>query len=75
MCRCTMVRRAGPPYSTGGRALEKGDDISFHSRRVLDELDLAVRAASTAAAEAHFSLSALHLDRIHKLAKAPPASR
>ena len=55
--------------------MHTGDEISFHSRRVMDELDLAVRAASTQAARAHFSLSALHLDRMRKIAEAPPAAR
>ena len=43
------------------------DDIGFHSRRAMAELDLAVRAASTPAARAHFSLSVLHLDRMKEL--------
>jgi hypothetical protein len=43
------------------------DDISFHSRRAMAELDLAVRANCTEAARAHFSLSSLHLDRMRML--------
>lgn len=44
-----------------------GDEISFHSKRAMAELDLAVRATSVGAARAHFGLSSLHLDRMRKL--------
>jgi hypothetical protein len=44
-----------------------GDDISFHSKRAMAELDLAVRAETSAAARAHFGLSSLHLDRMRVL--------
>ena len=53
--------------------MQTGDEIGFHSRRVMDELDLAVRATSTEVARAHFSLSVLHLDRMRKLAEGPLA--
>jgi hypothetical protein len=47
-----------------------GDDISFHSKRAMAELDLAARASTVAAARAHFGLSSLHLDRMRRLAEA-----
>jgi hypothetical protein len=50
-----------------GRDVAGGDDISFHSKRAMAELDLAVRAQTSAAARAHFSLSSLHLDRMRVL--------
>lgn len=43
------------------------DEIKFHSDRAMMELDLALSAASVSAAKAHFSLSALHLDRMRSL--------
>jgi hypothetical protein len=43
------------------------DDITFHSKRAMVELDMATRAASTPAARAHFSLSTLHLERMRRL--------
>jgi hypothetical protein len=46
-----------------------GDEISFHSKRAMAELDLAVRASSFEAARAHFGLSSLHLDRMRKLSE------
>lgn len=46
-----------------------GGEISFHSKRAMAELDLAVRATTSAAARAHFGLSSLHLDRMRKLAE------
>ena len=44
-----------------------GDEISFHSKRAMAELDLAVRATSFAAAQSHFGLSSLHLQQMRKL--------
>ncbi len=52
-----------------------GDDISFHSRRAMAELDLAGRASTVAAAEAHFGLSTLHLERMRRLAEAERPAR
>jgi len=52
-----------------------GDDIGFHSKRAMAELDLAVRAGSTEAAKAHFSLSSLHLDRMRALTEKPVEAR
>jgi hypothetical protein len=52
-----------------------GDDISFHSKRAMTELDLAVRATSTAAARAHFGLSSLHLEQMRKLTATPELAR
>jgi hypothetical protein len=51
--------------------MTRRDDISFHSKRAMAELDLAVRASSTAAARAHFSLSSLHLERMRSLTEKP----
>ncbi len=47
------------------RALEI--DTSYHVERARTELDLALRAQNTAAAEAHRKLSALHMGRIKQL--------
>lgn len=44
------------------------DDISFHSRRAMAELDRALSARNDAAAKAHFALSSLHLERMRTLA-------
>ena len=43
------------------------DEISFHARRALAELALAVRASTVKAAHAHFCLSGLHLERVRQL--------
>jgi hypothetical protein len=51
------------------------DDIGFHSKRAMAELDLAVRASSTEAARAHFSLSSLHLDCMRKLTETGQSGR
>jgi hypothetical protein len=48
------------------------DQIKLHSDRAMAELDLAVRAAHSAAARAHFALSALHLDRMRQLCQHQP---
>lgn len=45
----------------------KTDDRRHHRERVRAELDLAWRAASRAAAEAHLRLSALHMRRLVEL--------
>ena len=51
--------------------MEKQDDIQFHGDRAMAELDLALRAGCLDAARAHFSLSALHLDRMRSLGGEP----
>jgi hypothetical protein len=43
------------------------DELKLHSERARNDLDLALRAASSTAAEAHFKLSALHLERLRNL--------
>ena len=48
------------------------DRIQFHSERAAVELDMALRAGSVPAAKAHFSLSALHLERVGSLREAEP---
>jgi len=48
------------------------DDIKFHSDRAKAEFDRALGAGSTVAAEAHFRLSALHLERIRNLTGPQP---
>ena len=45
----------------------KSDDRDHHRDRVRAELDLAYRADSRAAADAHLRLSALHLHRLAEL--------
>jgi hypothetical protein len=50
--------------------MARADDITFHSRRAMVELDTAAHAASTSAARAHFSLSTLHLERMRRLCEA-----
>ena len=45
----------------------KTDDRSHHRDRVRAELDLAYRADSRAAADAHLRLSALHMRRLAEL--------
>lgn len=47
------------------------DDIQFHSDRAMAELDMALRAGCVHAARAHFSLSALHLDKMRALGGEP----
>lgn len=47
------------------------DDIQFHSERAIAELDMALRAGCLDAARAHFSLSAMHLDRMRALGGEP----
>ncbi len=48
------------------------DDIKFHSDRAMAELDRALGAGSTVAAEAHLKLSALHLERMRTLSRPYP---
>ncbi len=43
------------------------EDIDFHSERAMAELDRALGANCIQAAQAHFGLSALHLDRMQSL--------
>jgi hypothetical protein len=43
------------------------DQIEFHSARAQAELDMAGRAQSIHAANAHFNLSALHLEKARGL--------
>jgi hypothetical protein len=43
------------------------EDIDFHSERAMAELDRALGASCIQAAQAHFGLSALHLDRMQSL--------
>lgn len=47
------------------------NDLAFHTERAMAELDMALRASTNRAAQAHFGLSALHLDRM-RLLKAEP---
>lgn len=47
------------------------DDIQFHSERAMAELDLALRAGCLDAARAHFSLSALHVEKMRALGGQP----
>jgi hypothetical protein len=43
------------------------DDIKFHTDRAMSEIALAARCADHRAADAHLSLSALHLERMREL--------
>lgn len=43
------------------------ETIQFHSDRAMIELDRALSAACIQASQAHFGLSALHLDRMRSL--------
>ncbi len=43
------------------------DDVKFHADRAMAELDLAIRAACVDAARSHFTLSALHLEKMRAL--------
>ena len=45
----------------------KADDRNHHRERVRAELDMAYRADSRAAADAHLRLSALHMHRLAEL--------
>jgi hypothetical protein len=45
------------------------DDVRFHSERAMAELDSALRAANAPSARAHFTLSALHFQRIRTLSE------
>ena len=47
------------------------NNLAFHSERAMAELDMALRASTNRAAQAHFGLSALHLDRMRALKAAP----
>lgn len=46
------------------------EKIEYHSERAMAELDLALSARSHEASQAHFGLSALHLDRMRSLKSA-----
>jgi hypothetical protein len=48
--------------------MTREEEIRLHSDRASAELDLALSAQSIQAARAHFSLTALHLDRMRDLA-------
>ena len=43
------------------------EKIQFHSERAMAEFDLARSASCIQAAQAHFGLSVLHLDRMRSL--------
>jgi hypothetical protein len=46
-------------------------DFEFHARRAKAELDQARQASSAAAANAHLSLSRLHVERMRAMEAAP----
>lgn len=52
--------------------MTRQDEIRLHSDRASEELDMALSAQSIRAAHAHFSLTALHLDRMRDLADLEP---
>ena len=45
----------------------KQDQIDYHSKRAMKELDLGLMAVSIPAARAHLKLSSLHLQRAREL--------
>ncbi len=47
------------------------DDIRFHCERASTELERARSAVTAAAAEAHLTLSALHLEKMRALSGGP----
>lgn len=51
------------------------DRIKLHSDRAMAELDLALRAGNLNAAQAHFDLSELHLDKMRALGNQPEPDR
>ncbi len=53
--------------------MQDRDDVRFHSDRAMAELDLALRAQSSVAAEAHLKLSALHFEKVKNLSMLPLA--
>lgn len=48
---------------------DMGDEAKYHSDRALAEIELASRAPSLEAARSHLSLSAVHLQRLRRLAQ------
>ncbi len=60
--------------TTGEDRMGGQDLVKFHADRAMEELDLALRASSEAAAQAHFRLSSLHLDRMRSLSAVPEAA-
>ena len=51
------------------------EQIQFHSERAMAELDRALDATCIQAAQAHFGLSALHLDEMRRLKDSLGAKR
>ena len=47
------------------------DQIAYHSKRAMKELDLGLMARSIPAARAHMQLSSLHLQRARELSGKP----
>jgi hypothetical protein len=43
------------------------DAIKYHSERAMQELDLGIGSPSSAAAEAHLRLSALHMEKARRI--------
>lgn len=50
------------------------DDIAFHSKRALAEIDLARSTAESRAARAHLVLAEQHLDRMRELSGRGPGA-
>lgn len=48
------------------------EQIDYHSKRAMTELDMSLRAGSLLASRAHAKLSALHLERLRALGGAGP---
>jgi hypothetical protein len=60
---------------SGGSLVSVEELIEFHSERAMTELDQALTARDLRAAQAHFGLSSLHLDRMRSLQDSAPRSR
>lgn len=48
------------------------EQIDYHSKRAMTELDMSLRAGSLLASRAHARLSALHLERLKALGASAP---
>ena len=61
----------------GGRIRHKAgkdDEVGFHSKRAIEEIDVARKALDSRAARAHLTLARQHLDRVRLLSGRPDGS-
>ena len=54
--------------------MSRDELIEFHSERAMAELDQALTARDLRAAQAHFGLSSLHLDKMRSLKDSTPVT-